>query len=149
MSESREYPEAPRVGVGAVVLKDGHVLVVQRNHPPAEGKWSIPGGLVNLGETTEAAAVREVAEECGLTVRLLGLAGVVDRVIRDPDGRIRYHYVLVDYAAVPVSGDLRPGSDAADARWVPIGELGRYETTEGLASMVEKAVNVKSFLERK
>ncbi len=142
MSNPREYPEAPRVGVGAVVLKDGHVLLVRRNRPPAEGKWSIPGGLVHLGETTEAAAIREVAEECGLDVRLQGLAGVVDRIISDPDGRVRYHYVLIDYAAVPERGELRPGSDAADARWVPIGELGRYETTEGLASMVAKAVRI-------
>ena len=145
MSDAREYPEAPRVGVGAVVLKDGQVLLVRRNHPPAEGKWSIPGGLVNLGETTEAAAVREVAEECGLGVRLQGLAGVVERIISDPDGRVRYHYVLIDYVAAPESGDLRPGSDAADARWVPIGELGRYETTEGLAAMVNKAVQLKDF----
>lgn len=145
MSDAREYPEAPRVGVGAVVLKDGQVLLVRRNHPPAEGKWSIPGGLVNLGETTEAAAVREVAEECGLGVRLQGLAGVVERIISDPDGRVRYHYVLIDYVAVHESGDLRPGSDAADARWVPIGELGRYETTEGLAAMVNKAVQLKDF----
>jgi len=149
MADPREYPEAPRVGVGAVVLKDGHVLLVRRNRPPAEGKWSIPGGLVNLGETTEAAAVREVAEECGLTVRLYGLAGVVERIIADSDGRTRYHYVLIDYVATPESGELRAGSDAADARWVPIGELGRYETTEGLASMVEKAVNLKSFFEWK
>ena len=149
MSNPREYPEAPRVGVGAVVLKDGHVLLVRRNRPPAEGKWSIPGGLVDLGETTEVAAVREVAEECGLTVRLYGLAGVVERIIADPDGRVRYHYVLIDYVATPESGELHAGSDAADARWVPIGELGRYETTEGLASMVEKAVNLKSFFEWK
>lgn len=149
MSESREYPEAPRVGVGAVVLKDGHVLLIRRNRPPAEGKWSIPGGLVNLGETTEAAAVREVAEESGLTVRLHGLAGVVERIIADPDGRVRYHYVLIDYVATPESGELRPGSDAADARWVLMKDLGRYETTEGLVSMVEKAVNVKSFFERR
>ena len=148
MSESREYPEAPRVGVGVVVLKDGHVLLVRRNRPPAEGKWRIPGGLVDLGETTEAAAVREVGEECGLSVRLHGLAGVVERIISDPGGRIRYHYVLIDYVAIPESGELHAGSDAADARWVPIGELGRYETTEGLASMVDKAVNVKSFPER-
>lgn len=147
MSDAREYPEAPRVGVGAVVLKDGHVLLVRRNRPPAEGKWSIPGGLVNLGETTEAAAVREVAEECGLRVRLQGLAGVVERIISDPDGRVRYHYVLIDYVAAPESGELRPGSDAADARWVPIGELGRYETTEGLAAMVNKAVQLKDFFE--
>src|SRR3972149_4987438 len=142
MSESGEYPEAPMVGVGAVVLKDGHVLLVRRDRAPAKGKWSVPGGLVNLGETTEGAAAREVGEEGGLTGRLLGLAGGVDRVGGDPDGRIRYHYVLVDYAAVPVSGDLRPGSDAADARWVPIGDLGRYETTEGLAAMVAKAVRI-------
>ena len=148
MSGTREYPETPRVGVGAVVLKDGHVLLVRRNRPPAEGKWSIPGGLVNLGETTEAAAVREVAEECGLHVRLQGLAGVVERIISDPDGRVRYHYVLIDYVAAPDSGELRPGSDAADARWVPIRELGRYETTEGLASMVNKAMQLKDFFER-
>src|SRR3989304_8072468 len=123
-------PGARGVGVGAVVLKDGHVLLVRRDRAPAKGKWSVPGGLVNLGETAEAAAAREVVEECGLTVRLLGLAGVVDRVVRDPDGRIRYHYVLVDYAAVPVSGDLGPGSDAAHARWGPTGALGRHGATE-------------------
>ncbi len=142
MSAEREYPEVPRVGAGTVVLRDGHVLLVRRGGPPAQGKWSIPGGLVHLGETTEAAAVREVAEECGLTVRLHGVAGVVDRIVVDPDGRIRYHYVLIDYVATPESGELRPGSDAADARWVPIGELGRYETTEGLAAMVAKAIRL-------
>lgn len=142
MSNPREYPEVPRVGVGAVVLRDGHVLLVRRDRPPAEGKWSIPGGLVHLGETTEAAAVREVAEECGLRVRLRGVAGVVDRIVSDPDGRVRYHYVLIDYLATPESGEVRPGSDAADCRWVPVGELGRYETTEGLAAMVAQAVRL-------
>ena len=142
MAESREYPEVPRVGVGAVVLKDGHVLLVRRDRPPAQGKWSIPGGLVHLGETTEQAAVREVGEECGLRVRLKGVAGVVSRVIPDRDGRIRYHYVLVDYLAVPEGGELHPGSDAGDCRWVPLAELGRYETTEGLAAMVARAVRL-------
>ena len=142
MADLREYPEAPRIGVGAVVIRDGHVLLVRRNRPPAEGKWSIPGGLVNLGETTEVAAVREVAEECGLRVRLQGVAGVVDRIISDTDGRVRYHYVLIDYLAVPESGEVRPGSDAADCRWVPIAELARYETTEGLAAMVARAVRL-------
>jgi ADP-ribose pyrophosphatase YjhB (NUDIX family) len=142
MSSPREYPEVPRIGVGAVVLKDGRVLLVRRDRAPAKGKWSIPGGLVNLGERTEAAAVREVAEECGLRVRLQGVAGVVDRIISDADGRVRYHYVLVDYLAVPESGEVRAGSDAADARWVPIGELSRYDTTEGLAAMVARAVRL-------
>ncbi len=139
MSNPREYPEAPRVGVGAVVLKDGHVLLVRRNRPPAEGKWSIPGGLVHLGETTEAAAIREVAEECGLDVRLQGLAGVVDRIISDPDGRVRYHYVLIDYAAVPERGELRPGSDAADAQWIEIDRVAELDTTEGLLDMIRRA----------
>jgi 8-oxo-dGTP diphosphatase len=147
MSDLREYPDAPRVGVGAVVLKDGRVLLVKRGHPPAEGKWSLPGGLVHLGESTEAAAVREVAEECGLRVRLLGMAGVVERIVADPDGRVRYHWVLIDYVAVAEDGDLRAGSDAAEARWVPIGEIGRYETTQGLAAMVQKAVHMKKFFE--
>ena len=142
MSSSREYPEVPRVGVGAVVLRDGHVLLVRRGHPPALGKWSIPGGLVNLGETTEAAAIREVEEECGLKVRLLGLAGVVDRITRDAEGRVRYHYVLVDYLAVPDTGTAHAGSDAAEVRWVPVGDLDRYDTTDGLAAMVQRAVSL-------
>lgn len=148
MSNPREYPDLPRVGVGAVVLQDGRVLLVRRDRPPAQGKWSIPGGLVQLGETVEAAAIREVAEECGLKVRLHGVAGVVDRIISDPDGRIRYHYVLVDYVATPESGELRPGSDAADARWVPVEDLGRYETTEGLAAMVMKAMRLREGVDR-
>ena len=147
MSDPREYPEAPRIGVGAVVLRDDHVLLIRRNRPPSEGKWSLPGGLVNLGEATEAALIREVLEECGLRVRLQGLAGVVERIISDADGRVRYHYVLVDYVAAPESEDLNPGSDAAEARWVPIGELDRYDTTEGLARMVAKAVHMKQVFE--
>jgi ADP-ribose pyrophosphatase YjhB (NUDIX family) len=127
------------VGVGAVVLDGDRVLLVKRGGQPAEGKWSIPGGLVDLGETTEDAARREVREECGIGVRLAGIAGVVERVIRDADGRVRYHYVLVDYAAHPESGAIRAGTDAADVRWVAIAELGRYETTEGLAEMIHRA----------
>ena len=142
MSNPREYPELPRVGVGVVVLKDGEVLLVKRGAPPLQGKWSLPGGLVELGESTEAAAIREVEEECGLRVRLLGLAGVVDRITRDAEGRVRYHYVLVDYLAVPETGIARAGSDAAEVRWVPVGDLDRYDTTDGLAAMVQRAVSL-------
>lgn len=142
MGDRREYPELPRVGVGAVILKDGQVLLVKRGAPPAQGKWSLPGGLVELGETTDAAAVREVLEECGLKVRLLGIAGVIDRITRDDQGRVRYHWVLIDYAAVPEDGSPRAGSDAAEVRWIPLGELTRYDTTPGLAAMVQRAVSL-------
>ncbi len=139
---SREYPDHPRVGVGAVVLDGDRVLLVKRGRGPAEGKWSIPGGLVDLGERTDDAARREVREECGITVRLLGLVGVVDRVIRDADGRVRYHYVLVDYAACPESREVCAGTDAAEARWVPIAEVDRYDTTDGLVDMIRRAVTI-------
>jgi len=142
MDDRREYPELPRVGVGAVVLKDGQVLLVKRGAPPSRGKWSLPGGLVELGESTEAAAIREVEEECGLKVRLLGIAGVIDRITRDDQGRVRYHWVLIDYAAVPDDGSPRAGSDAAEVRWIPLGELDRYETTDGLAAMIQRAVRL-------
>lgn len=124
------------------MLDGDRVLLVQRGRQPAAGKWSIPGGLVDLGESTADAAQREVLEECGIRVRLAGVAGVVDRVIRDADGRVRYHYVLVDYAAHPESRAVRAGTDAADVRWVPIGEVERYDTTEGLLEMIRCAVAV-------
>jgi len=137
---SREYPECPRVGVGGVILHDGHVLLVRRGRPPVAGKWSVPGGMVELGETTAEAVVREIEEECGLRVRLAGVAGVLDRVIRDPDGRVRYHWVLVDYVAFPESGTLAAGTDAADARWVRIDDVGGLDVTEGLVDMIRRAV---------
>jgi ADP-ribose pyrophosphatase YjhB (NUDIX family) len=144
MSAQREYPETPRVGVGAVILNGDSVLLVKRGSAPSRGKWSIPGGLVQLGETTEAAAIREVEEECGLRVRLQGIAGVVDRIVPGDDGRIRYHYVLVDFLAAPERDAVaRAGSDAAEVRWVPVGELDRYDTTEGLRAMVLRAMKLR------
>lgn len=139
---SREYPDYPRVGVGAVVLDGDRVLLVRRGHPPLAGKWSVPGGLVEVGETTAEAACREVAEECGLQVRIVGLAGVLDRVVRDDDGRVRYHWVLVDYVAIPESGTLAAGSDADDVRWVEVDEVERLDTTAGLLDMIRRGVAV-------
>ena len=137
---TREYPDAPRVGVGAVVLHEGRVLLVRRGRAPALGLWSVPGGLVELGETTVDAARREVEEETGLDVRIAGLVGVLDRVTRDADGRVRYHWVLVDYLAYPQSNDtITAGSDAAEVRWVTIDEVERLPITEGLADMIKRA----------
>ena len=139
-SPSREYPDSPRVGVGGVVLQDGHVLLIRRAKPPVAGKWSIPGGMVELGETTAEAVVRELEEECGLRVRLGGVAGILDRVTRDPEGRVRYHWVLVDYVAFPESGTLAAGSDAADAQWFRIEDVENLDVTEGLLDMIRRAV---------
>ena len=139
----REFPDAPRVGVGAVILDGTRVLLARRGRAPSAGKWSIPGGLVDVGERLEDTLLREIEEESGLRVRLLGLCGVIDRVVREQDA-VRYHYVIIDYAAEPVGGRLRAGSDAAEVRWVEVDELDRYDTTEGLADMVHRARAVQS-----
>lgn len=139
---SREYPSHPRVGVGAVILDGRRVLLVKRGGQPSAGKWSLPGGLVDLGETTVEAIAREVAEECGLQIRIAGLAGIVDRVVRDDAGRVRYHYVLVDYLAYPDypdAGTLGAGSDAADVQWVDVDAVERLDITDGLVDMIRRA----------
>lgn len=138
----REYPEAPRVGVGAVVFHEGHVLLVRRGGQPSSGRWSLPGGLVELGETTAEAARREIAEECGCEIRLAGVAGVVDRIVRDAEGRVRYHYVLVDYLAYPASPAVTAGSDAAEARWVDVERVGDLDVTDGVVEMVKRAASL-------
>lgn len=145
----REYPAAPLVGVGAIVLDEDRVLLVKRGRPPALGKWSIPGGLVRLGEPVEDALLREVREECGLAVQLKGLVGVVDRIIPDPAGRVQYHYVLIDFLAVPLGGEARAGSDAEAVRWVPVGEVAGLDLTEGLEAMLERALALEASLSGK
>ena len=140
MSDGREYPSLPRVGVGAVVLDGSRVLLVRRGQPPLAGKWSLPGGLVELGETTREAIRRELEEECGLTIRVGEVAGVLDRVVRDADGRIRYHWVLIDYVAVAESGTLCAASDADEAQWVEVREVERLDTTDGLMDMIRRAL---------
>jgi ADP-ribose pyrophosphatase YjhB (NUDIX family) len=128
--------------VGAVVLEGGRVLLVRRGKPPLVGKWSLPGGLVELGETTREAIRREVAEECGLEIRVGEVAGILDRVVRDGEGRIRYHWVLVDYVAFPESGTLCAASDADEAQWVGVDDVERLDTTDGLMDMIRRALAI-------
>lgn len=137
---SREYPDHPRVGVGAVVLHGDRVLLVRRGRPPAAGRWSLPGGLVNVGERLLDAVRREVREECGCEVRVVDVAGVVERIVRDADGRVRYHYVLVDFLAFAETDGVTAGSDADEVRWVSLPELPCLETTEGLVDMIRRAL---------
>ena len=113
----REYPVAPLVGVGAVIVEDSRVLLVQRGTQPALGRWSIPGGLIEVGEALAEAVVREVSEETGLEVEPVELVELLDRIHRDGD-RVRYHYVIADYLCRVVGGSLKAASDAAAVRWV-------------------------------
>jgi 8-oxo-dGTP diphosphatase len=138
MSVSREYPAAPLVGVGVFVLRGDRCLIAQRGHPPGEGLWSVPGGRVELGETLREAALRELAEECGseLQVRLLGIAIALDRITLADDGRVRYHYVLLDYVAEHVSGEPTAGTDAAAVQWATVDEIRALSTTADLAEYV-------------
>jgi 8-oxo-dGTP diphosphatase len=136
---SREYPDYPRVGVGAVVLNKGRVLLVRRGGHPSPGKWSLPGGLIELGESTIDAVRRELKEECAIDIEVVDVAGVIDRVVRDGAGRIRYHYVLVDYLAFTGSDAICAGDDAAEAQWVDIDRVRELEVTDGLMDMIERA----------
>jgi 8-oxo-dGTP diphosphatase len=118
----REFPEAPLVGVGAVIIEpdrkqDARVVLVKRAHPPIAGQWSIPGGVLEVGELVREAAVREAREETGLAVEPGELLGVFDRVLRNAEGRVQYHYVLIDFLCRPVGGKLFAASDAAEVRW--------------------------------
>jgi len=135
---SREYPDRPLVGVGVVVLAARRVLLVRRGKPPRQGQWSLPGGAQKLGETVFEAAAREVREETGLDVEVLGLADVVDSIRHDDANRVRYHYTLVDVFAVARAGTLKAGGDAADAAWFEIADvagLGLWSETERIIAL--------------
>jgi len=136
----REYPSSPVVGVGAVIVKDGCVLLIQRGNEPNRGCWSIPGGVVELGETLAEAARREVREECGLEVEAQDVLSTYDLIQRDAHGRIRYHYVLLDLRARYVSGKAIPSTDALDVRWVAKAELERMDLIPRLLPILRKAL---------
>jgi 8-oxo-dGTP diphosphatase len=139
----RHYPDQPLVGVGAVVFKDATVLLVRRGQEPGRGSWSLPGGLVELGETLEAAIHRELAEETGLTVRLLGISAVLERIFPDPDGRVAYHYVLVDFLCDYMGGELIPGSDITAARFVVKGDLSGFDLPQFTLDVIHRAWDQK------
>ena len=132
----REYAGHPMVGVGGIVLNEGKVLLVKRGKQPGYGKWSIPGGMVELGETLSEAIKREVLEECGIEIELGDVVAVLERVIRREDERVRYHYVLVDFLGYWKGGDLQPASDILEARWADPAELETLEMTERTQQVV-------------
>jgi len=132
------YPNRPRVAVGAIVFKDDKVLLVRRGRAPAKGMWAIPGGSMELGETLQAAAEREIYEETGILIRAKEPVFTFDVIERDGDGRIRYHYVIVDMIADYVGGALRSGDDAVEARWVSAQALNRLKVSSRTLQLLKE-----------
>ena len=139
---SRQYPGQPIVGVGAVIVQDGRVVLVKRRFEPLAGQWSLPGGRLELGETLEAGLAREMLEETGLEIEVGPVVDVFDRILLDPDRKVRYHYVIIDYLCRPVGGQLSHGSDVAAAEFVDPLDLDRFRLTPKATSVIEKAVAV-------
>lgn len=135
----RDYPEAPMIGVGIVCLKGDDVLLIKRAKPPQEGTWSLPGGRQKLGETVRDCALRELLEETGVQAEIGPLLDVIDTITPDGDGRIAYHYTLVDFLAIWRSGEPRAGGDAAAARWFGPEELGALDLWRETRRVIELA----------
>ena len=139
---NRQYPERPIVGVGAVIVDEGKIVLVRRKYEPLKGHWSLPGGMVEVGETLEAAVTREMLEETGLSVVVGPVIEVFDRITFDGQRRAEYHYVLVDYVCWPSAGTLRAGSDVDAAIWVDPATLGDYSLTEKATSIIHRALTL-------
>jgi mutator protein MutT len=136
---ARDYPEHPLVGVGGVVLDGANVLLVRRAREPLQGEWSLPGGLVELGEELARALRREVLEETGLAVQVGEIVEVLDRILRDEQGKVRFHFVLVDFLCRVESGTLEAATDAAEACWAARSDLGEYRLHPETLRVIEKA----------
>jgi ADP-ribose pyrophosphatase YjhB (NUDIX family) len=134
----REFPELPLVGVGAVIIENARVLLVKRAHPPLEAQWSIPGGVLEVGEMVREAAIREVREETGLIVEAGDLLGVYDRVLRNAEQRVQYHYVLIDFLCRPAGGELQAADDATEVRWCTCEELPVLRLAEDTLDVIRK-----------
>jgi 8-oxo-dGTP diphosphatase len=138
---NRQYPEMPMVGVAAIILRSDQVLLVQRGREPAYGQWSLPGGLVELGESLHDAVRREVREEAGLDVEVVDVVAVLDRVITDAEGKIEYHYILIDLMCTSAGGEPAPASDVLACRFVPLEALSQYPMTHGTVKVIHQAVD--------
>jgi mutator protein MutT len=140
----REYPAAPVIAVGAIIRHQDRLVLIRRAKEPSKGRWTFPGGAVELGESLEDAVRREVLEETGLYVELGDVAAVIDHVARDEVGAVRYHFVIVDYHARPVGGTLQPGSDVSDARWATLEDLDGLQMTEKAAALARELLHTKT-----
>jgi len=146
LSLKREYPDAPVVGVGGVVIRDGRALLIRRGSPPLMGQWSIPGGTLHLGETIAEGIRRELKEETGVDVRVLELIEVFERIFRDAEDRIQYHFVIVDHLCEFLGGEARAASDVTDTAWAREDELADYSLTETATRVIRKAFRLAETL---
>lgn len=140
---SREYPARPIIAVGGVVFMEGRVVLIKRRHPPLQGRWSLPGGGVQVGETLREAMQRELREEIGIDTRVGPLIDLFDHITRDPDGRVQYHFVLADYLCHQVGGRLRPGSDAESVAVADPDNLLLYELTDKTLEVIQRAATLR------
>lgn len=134
----REYPAAPVVAVSALICEGERILLIRRDGEPARGQWSVPGGVLKLGETLKDGTIREVREETGLMVEVGDTVEVGENIIRDREGRVVFHYVLIDYWARPVAGKAQAASDASDVMWVKWEEANHYPLTDATRSMLKR-----------
>lgn len=132
----KEYPERPLLGVGSVIVSEGRVVLIRRGSNPDYGLWSIPGGLVEEGESLREACARESLEETGIIVDVKEPLEILDRIVYDAEGRVKYHFVIVDFRADPVDGELEASSDATEARYVKLEDLKNYEITETVKNLL-------------
>jgi len=139
---SRAYPERPIVAVGAAVCRGEHVLVVQRGREPSLGRWTLPGGAVDLGERMRDAAAREVREECGIEVEIGEVVSIVDNIVHDEDGAVRYHYAIVDFAARYLGGQLAPNEELAGAAWITPAQFDQYDVAPKARAALRDALRV-------
>jgi 8-oxo-dGTP diphosphatase len=135
----REYPDRPLVGVGGVVIAEGRTLLIRRGNAPLEGQWSIPGGMLELGESITDGVRRELAEETGIEVRVLDLIEVFERIIPGESGRVRYHFVILDYLCEMISGEAHAASDVIDVAWAREEELDKYSLTAIATRVIKRA----------
>lgn len=139
----REYPDRPIVGVSVLVLKEKQALLVRRGREPRQGVWQFPGGVVELGETVRAAAVREIAEECQIEIAVLSVLDVLDRITHDLAGQVQYHFVLVVLLAHYTAGELRAGADIDAATWVDLQDLEKYELPREQIALAESVLGAR------